>query len=223
MALSLDAGKTSIALSFTKNGPDNEENDRTADEGSCSTLRNAMRCDATITRTCSHMVGGGRCWLATGLERVVKVGDEQFSILMHDSAELSYPGAGPLDDTQAAYCISQLRPCDAIIITYDSTNLESFEEARERWLPLSRKVARQRGGKCVLVLVGAKKDLADGQGQRLIDPDAAFEVARQFGAGSIEVSARFFNNINALFKYIGDEVQKRNPTKLTASRKCTIA
>jgi GTPase SAR1 family protein len=144
-------------------------------------------------------------------------------VVIHDSAELVFPGSDALGDTEASYVTRQLRANDALIVAYDSCSIESFDEARERWLPIARKIWRVRGGKCVLVLVGTKKDAAEA-GMRLIDGDNAFEVAKQFSAGFIEVSARFCTNITTLFKYIVEEVEKRNPTKQSASnKKCAIA
>ena len=108
---------------------------------------------------------------------------------------------------------------DVIILVFDITSLESFEQIRNYWYPQIQENAPQNS---ITALVASKCDLKD---EYNVDIDEVASYAKQIDAIFQETSAKDSFGINELFEEIGnkilsidnfkDMIYKRNKTLLT--------
>lgn len=94
------------------------------------------------------------------------------------------------------------------IVVYDITNKETLINA-ESWI---KKIVKERGEKCKIILVGNKSDLED---KRKVDKkiDTQFENIKY-----IETSAKSGKNIEKIFKTLAEMLDMRNEkTKINIS------
>lgn len=86
------------------------------------------------------------------------------------------------------------------IVVYDITNKETFMNA-EHWI---KKIIKERGGECKIILVGNKSDLED---QRKVDK----KIEKQFeNIKYIETSAKSGKNIEKIFNTLAEMIDTKN-------------
>ena len=86
------------------------------------------------------------------------------------------------------------------IVVYDITNRETFLNA-ESWI---KKIIKERGEKCKIILVGNKSDLED---QRKVDK----KIEKQFeNIKYIETSAKSGKNIEKIFNTLAKMIETKN-------------
>ena len=84
----------------------------------------------------------------------------------------------------------------AIIVVYDVTNRESFENVKKEWYEDIKKVV---ASDALLILIGNKIDLE----KRMISTSEGEKLAQQLGMAYIETSAKTGENIEDVFRMIG--------------------
>jgi small GTP-binding protein len=92
---------------------------------------------------------------------------------------------------------SYYRNAQAIIIVYDITSRESFEKSKV-WI---KEVENYVDKSVLVVLVGNKTDLYP---KRKIEYFEGHKLAEENGMNFFEVSAKYDNNIETLFRFIGE-------------------
>jgi len=92
---------------------------------------------------------------------------------------------------------SYYRNAQAIIIVYDITSRESFEKSKV-WI---KEVENYVDNSVLVVLVGNKTDLYP---NRKIEYFEGHKLAEENGMNFFEVSAKYDNNIETLFRFIGE-------------------
>jgi Ras-related protein Rab-1A len=93
------------------------------------------------------------------------------------------------------------RGADAVLICYDTTNLQSFEHIQE-WL---LEVQRVNGDNLQKIIVGTKADMED---KREISYDVAQKFAEDNGCEIIETSAKTSTNVDVAFLTIASKLIK---------------
>ena len=95
-----------------------------------------------------------------------------------------------------------------IIMVYDISKKDTFEEIKEIWYPDVKQNGEKYG---VLAVVGNKSDLYE---EEEVSENEAKEFAKEIGAFFMLVSAKTGNNVNQLFEallrqYLGKEFTKK--------------
>ena len=123
---------------------------------------------------------------------------------------------------------SRLEEAHGIIIVFDITNQESFQDLERHW---GQELAKHKLKPGVArILVANKVDLAD---RRVVDPNSAKQVAEEYGGKYIETSAKMSTNVNQMFETIARDMfvewqknQKpdhwREEEKKSSKRKCIL-
>jgi len=89
-----------------------------------------------------------------------------------------------------------LRRCDVVILAYDTTQMDSFENIPK----LAKLVRKNRGDNCFLVLAGTRADL---QEKRCVSNGQGQVLSQKIGADFfIETSAMAGNSVNTLLELI---------------------
>ena len=90
---------------------------------------------------------------------------------------------------------SYLKNADGLILVYDMTDKQSFEDISE-WI----KDIKEKNGKLLnIVIAGNKADLDD---FRTVDKDKIYEIKEKYGYHALETSALTGYNIDELFKLL---------------------
>ena len=97
---------------------------------------------------------------------------------------------------------SYYRGAHGIIVVYDVTDAESFENIRQ-WMHEIERFASDSVNRC---LVGNKSDLTS---QREVSFEAGQDLAKGFGIPFLETSAKSEKNVAATFNTIAKEILKR--------------
>ena len=106
------------------------------------------------------------------------------------------------------------------MVVYDVTDVESFK-AVESWLT---EVDKRASASVSKLLIGNKADLA---GQRKVTYEEGLEMAKKWGMGFLETSAKSGTNIRESFKVLTEEIHgkitkptaKGTPNGLTGEKK----
>ena len=101
---------------------------------------------------------------------------------------------------------SYYRNTQAIIIVYDITSRESFEKSKVWMKELENYVDKS----VFIVLVGNKNDLYL---KRQVEYFEGHKLAEENFMDFFETSAKYDNNIETLFKFIGDKLYRKLKTK----------
>ncbi|KAF0991922.1 hypothetical protein HZS_1727 [Henneguya salminicola] len=96
---------------------------------------------------------------------------------------------------------SYYRGAHGIIIVYDITNKESYENVRV-WI---EEIQRYASENVKRIIVGNK---ADEESKRAVDFDTAKAFADQLGIKFLETSAKTSNNVKEAFLAMGEEIKK---------------
>jgi small GTP-binding protein len=96
---------------------------------------------------------------------------------------------------------SRFEEANGIIIVYDITNQESFEDIERYWGQELSKHKIKPG--VARILVGNKVDLGD---RRIVDSAKAKTLSEEYGCKFIETSAKMSTNVNQLFETIARDV-----------------
>lgn len=107
---------------------------------------------------------------------------------------------------------SYYRGAHGIIIVYDTTDMESFENVRQ-WLYEIDRYASENVNK---LLVGNKCDLAD---KRVVDKDTAAQFAESIGMKFLETSAKNSTNVEQAFLCMATEIKSRIATSYISEPK----
>jgi len=97
---------------------------------------------------------------------------------------------------------SYYRGAHGIIIVYDVTNKDSFDNVRQ-WMTEIEKFASESVNK---LLVGNKSDLEE---QREVTSEEGMELAKKFDIPFLEVSAKNSTHVDDTFKTMASEIQTR--------------
>merc|ERR1719158_1534615 len=97
---------------------------------------------------------------------------------------------------------SYYRGAHGIIVVFDTTDLESFNNVKQ-WLQEIDRYAAEGVNK---LLVGNKADLAS---QRKVDYNAAQDFAQEYGLTYIETSAKVGQNVEQTFKTMAGDIKTR--------------
>ncbi|XP_065294449.1 ras-related protein ORAB-1-like isoform X6 [Dermacentor albipictus] len=100
------------------------------------------------------------------------------------------------------------RGADGIIVTYDVTNQNSFNNL-DYWLEQVNLHAREDVCK---LLVGCKSDLT---AKRAVECNTALAFANQRGLQLIETSAKEGTNVELAFELIAEDIMQRSPPSVT--------
>jgi Ras-related protein Rab-1A len=89
-----------------------------------------------------------------------------------------------------------------IVMVYDLTNLESFEDIERHW---GQELAKIKLKPSVsIILVGNKSDL---QERRIVDTSKAKTFAEEYGAKFVETSAKVGTNVAAMFETVARDIK----------------
>ena len=104
-----------------------------------------------------------------------------------------------------AMACSYYRGVDGIIIVYDITNMESFNNVKI-WL---NEIDQYLGEDVNKLLVGNKCDLEE---KRVVDTQTAEDFARSVGIPFLETSAKNSKDVEAAFMRMATDIKNRQPT-----------
>ena len=112
-----------------------------------------------------------------------------------------------IEDTSGAYATEfpamfdmSLKAADGILLVFDSSNFESFEEV----LTLHDEITKKKG-KIPTVLVSNKKDLTESRPRE----DIVRTITKEWGCGFIECSAKESASVSAVFKQLLGQIKLR--------------
>ncbi|AQK79562.1 ras-related protein RABD2c [Zea mays] len=110
---------------------------------------------------------------------------------------------------------SYYRGAHGIIIVYDVTDMESFNNIKQ-WLS---EIDRYASDNVCKLLVGNKCDLVD---SKVVDTEKAKDFADSLGIPFIETSAKESINVEEAFLTMSSEIKKRMATQPTVERRPTV-
>ncbi|KQK08121.1 ras-related protein RABD1 isoform X1 [Brachypodium distachyon] len=110
---------------------------------------------------------------------------------------------------------SYYRGAHGIIIVYDVTDMESFNNVKQ-WLS---EIDRYASDSVCKLLVGNKCDLVD---SKVVDTEEAKALADSLGMTFLETSAKESINVEKAFLTMSSEIKKRMATQPAAERKPTV-
>jgi len=94
---------------------------------------------------------------------------------------------------------SYYRGAHAIMLVYDITSSQSFQNVSAKWLEQIRMYANRD---CVVLVVGNKSDLTD---QRAVTTEAAQELAEHFSLDVMDASAKDGVNVDRAFHWLAEK------------------
>ncbi|CAL4903369.1 unnamed protein product [Urochloa decumbens] len=110
---------------------------------------------------------------------------------------------------------SYYRGAHGIIIVYDVTDIESFNNIKQ-WLS---EIDRYASDSVCKLLVGNKCDLVD---SKVVDTEKAKDFADSLGIPFIETSAKESINVEEAFLTMSSEIKKRMATQPSVERRPTV-
>ena len=134
--------------------------------------------------------------------RVLKVGEKFIKLELWDTAG---------QEAFRAITRSFYRNANGVILMYDLTRLESFENL-EDWL---REVRTNSAPDISILLVGNMLDLADDEREVELATAENFYKSNKLD-GFVEASAKTCDNVNEAFTKVAEILSKRHPNKVEA-------